>query len=131
MKDRISKTLNMIPLDGVNASVPVKLPVEKPDTIESDINTAKDNITDVIDTAMDAIQKLALIADQSQSPRAFEVLSTLIKTVVDANKDMVGLHKTKQELTGEVEKEAHNVTNNLYVGSTAELQKIIEAKKNG
>ena len=68
------------------------------------------------------------IAKQSQQPRAFEVVSTLVKTVSDANKDLLELKNKQKSMKGEKGK-PKNVTNALFVGSTAELQKMIKDMK--
>ena len=72
-----------------------------------------------------------MIAKQSEQPRAFEVVSGLIKTIADANKDLLELKNKQKTLKGE--KAAAKVTNNaLFVGSTAELQKMLkDARKDG
>jgi hypothetical protein len=80
------------------------------------------------------MEKLSQIADQSQHPRAFEVLATLMKTMLDANKDLLDLQKKIREISASdapTNENAKQVTNNLFVGSTADLQKVIEDMKNG
>jgi hypothetical protein len=74
---------------------------------------------------------LMYVASQSQLPRAYEVLSTMMNTLVGANKDLLDLQAKKKKLL-ETEPEANNqqVTNNLFVGSTAELQKMIDQRRN-
>ena len=72
-----------------------------------------------------------MIAKQSEQPRAFEVVSGLIKNLTDANKDLLELKNKQKTLKGE-KATSKNVTNALFVGSTAELQKMLkDAKKNG
>lgn len=128
MKDDISKALNMLPLNS--ESIPLKHP-DDDRSFSGDSEIARENIHTVISTGLDAMSKLSQIADQSQHPRAFEVLSGLMKTILDANKDLLEIHKTKKSMSEPTES-TKNVTNNLYVGSTADLQKLIEDKmKNG
>ena len=69
------------------------------------------------------------IAKQSEHPRAFEVVGQLIKSGLDANKELMGLHKTKKELS--IEKGGHTTTvnNAVFVGSTADLQKLLKGKR--
>ena len=63
----------------------------------------------------------------SESPRAYEVLSTMMKTIVDANKDLLELQKSVKKLKEEDKKDnPQNVTNALYVGSTGDLMKLIK-----
>ena len=91
----------------------------------------KSNLHTVIDRGTEALEEMLMIAKQSEQPRAFEVVSGLIKTIADANKDLLELKNKQKTLKGE--KAAAKVTNNaLFVGSTAELQKMLkDAKKNG
>jgi hypothetical protein len=76
-----------------------------------------------------------LIAKQSQHPRAFEVIATLIKATADMKSELMSTHKKKADLESKTGKSTHskgvaNVTNNnLFVGSTAELQAFIEQQK--
>jgi len=84
-------------------------------------------------TANEAIDRLHQIADQSQQPRAFEVLGKLIETSVKANKDLLELQeKIRQikEISTEVGDKAKTINNNLFVGSTKELQDFIKRMKN-
>lgn len=104
------------------------------DSAMNDFNMARANIHEIIQNGTFAIEKLAQIADQSQHPRAFEVLSTLMKTMLDANKDLLDIQKKIKEIQAASEPhsdEAKSVTNNLFVGSTAELQKVLENVRNG
>ena len=91
----------------------------------------KSNLHTVIDRGTEALEEMLMIAKQSEQPRAFEVVSGLIKTIADANKDLLELKNKQKTLKGE--KAASKVTNNaLFVGSTAELQKMLkDARKDG
>ena len=83
--------------------------------------------------AQDAIDKLAQIADSSQHPRAFEVLAKLIETGVQANKDLLELQQKIRQIKmadNPTNDQAQTINNNLFVGSTAELQKVIANLKN-
>jgi hypothetical protein len=122
--------------EDAKALIPYVSP-EESDEIEIDFDQVHENLQDLIAKGLDAVNEVMLIAKQSQHPRAFEVLSSLIKTVADLNLDKVSLHKKKQDLKP---KEAHHskgvagiTNNNLFVGSTAEIQKILQDmnKNNG
>jgi hypothetical protein len=129
--DPLSKALNLTPLND-----PVKAIVQKAhdDSAKNDFEMARSNIHEVIQNGTFAIEKLAQIADSSQHPRAFEVLAKLMDTMLQANKDLLDLQKTIREIDAKdtpISSEAKTV-NNLFVGSTADLQKAIESmKKNG
>jgi Terminase DNA packaging enzyme len=106
----------------------------KDDSAMTDFNLARSNIHEVIQNGSHAIDRLSQIADASQHPRAFEVLATLLKVQLDANKDLMELQKKIRDIQAADEphnEEAKQVTNNLFVGSTSELQKMIENMKNG
>jgi len=95
---------------------------------------ARSNIHEVIQNGVFAMEKLSQIADASQHPRAFEVLAKLMETMLQANKDLLSLQKDIREIEAKdtpTNDEAKSVTNNLFVGSTADLQKVIEDMKNG
>ena len=94
--------------------------------VEDDYDYARKNLRDLIDSGMGDLNTVMDIARQSESPRAFEVATNLLKTLTDTNKDLLELAKKKKDLTQE--KETKNVTNALFVGSTADLQKMIQGK---
>ena len=79
----------------------------------------------IIDSAQASIEDLSSIASTSESPRAYEVLSTLMKTIVDANKDLLELQR-KVKLLKDESSQPQSVTNALFDGSTSELQKLIK-----
>jgi len=86
----------------------------------------------VIEKGNNALEDIMDVAKQSESPRAYEVVTNLIKTMVDANKDLLTLAKTRKELEKYQEPEQKNITNNnLFVGSSAELLKMIKDNANG
>lgn len=105
----------------------------KNDSANEDFTYARANIREVIQNGSDAIARMAQIADQSQNARDFEVLSNLMTTVVNASEKLLKVQKSIRELDKVDEprdQEAKQVTNNLFVGSTAELQKILANIKN-
>ena len=129
--DSIGKALNLTPM---NDQVRQMVAKAQDDSAMADFNIARTNIHEIMQNGTYAIEKLSQIADQSQHPRAFEVLGGLFKTMLDANKDLIELHKKIKDIQGADipnNEEAKNITNNLFVGSTAELQKAIENMKNG
>jgi LPS O-antigen subunit length determinant protein (WzzB/FepE family) len=71
-----------------------------------------------------------LVAAETQSPRAYEVVATLIKSVADVNKDLLALHqKIKEIKKTEVDASSTTITHNsLFVGSTSDLQKLLKGK---
>ena len=104
------------------------LPYQEDDTVDTDIDYARENLYKIVESGNDALETLLNVAKASESPRAFEVVQQFIKTMADANKDLVELQRKKMLLKGDVEK-AKEIHNNLFVGSTAELQKMIKEMK--
>lgn len=100
--------------------------------IIKDIGLAKQNIENIIKQGDDSLVEIISIAKQSQSPRAFEVVSALMKTLLDANKDFVDMSMKKKYAIDEINapKEAAqtNVTNNNLILSTTDLLKMIKGE---
>lgn len=94
----------------------------------SDYDLVRGNLKDIIKTGQGAIDGILNVASEGESPRAYEVVSQLIKTVADANKDLMDLHKKMKDLESDDSKQsAGKITNNaIYVGSTKDLQKLVK-----
>ena len=93
-----------------------------------DYNYARENYYNLIGRNQDAVEEMLEIAKQSEHPRAFEVVGQLIKSGLDANKELMSLHKTRKELSI-VKGGGVNVNNAVFVGSTAEFQKLLKANR--
>ena len=127
-KDIISRSLGLEPLDG---EVMKKIEPPPESEVNNDYEYARRNLYDVIEKGNSALEDIMDIAKQSESARAFEVVTNLIKTMVDANKDLLELSKKKKELDKNSVLEQTKVTNNnLFVGSSAELLKMIKDSSN-
>jgi hypothetical protein len=98
------------------------------DDITKDYTYARENLYDVIERGTEALDYLLELAKASEHPRAYEVVSTLTKTLVDANKDLLEVQTKVKKLKEEDKSEPQNVTNALFVGSTADLQKLIKGE---
>ena len=99
--------------------------------IQDDYEFARANLYNIIQKSGEALNGIIDLSKLSESPRAFEVVATLSKTLMDANKDLLSIQKKVKELQREEEdtgstNTAQNVTNALFVGSTAELQKMLK-----
>lgn len=120
--DEITKSLGLAPLDKQEIII-AKPPV--PTDAEKDFNYARQNFYNVIEKGTEALEDMLQVARSSEHPRAYEVVSTIMKTLVDANKDLVAMGEKKAKAQ-QPEENGKNVTNNnLFVGSTAELQKML------
>ena len=97
-----------------------------------DIELAKSNVQNIIEMGDDAVREMVAIAKQSESPRAFEVVSTLMKTLLDANKEYVEMSSKKKLVQDEEQygRPETNVTNNNLIVSTADLLSMIKGEGN-
>lgn len=124
MKD-LNKILNIDPM----ATLPKPVENIGSDEVNDDFDYARRNMHDVIDMSNQAMGEMLELAKQSQHPRAFEVLNQMFKAATEMNKDLLDLQKKKKELNGSDEKSSGPVTQNLFVGSTAELQELLMRKR--
>lgn len=132
-KDPIAHILNVTPVVGQENAVVVYEEHDSDQTqINQDIEKARQALIESIETAQDLTDSLVEIAKQSQHPRAFEVAATLITQIRESSKDLMDLHKKKKELKGIDESSNQNpgtINNNLFVGSTSELLKMIKQQR--
>ena len=127
--DEILEITSLVPSSDMKPNSPPRV-IPKTDGKDDDIdyNYARENYYNLIERNQDAVEEMLEIAKQSEHPRAFEVVGQLIKSGLDANKELMALHKTKKELS--IEKGPSQVTNQaVFVGSTAELQKLLKVKR--
>ena len=96
---------------------------------DTDFRYTRENLYNLLERGQDAVEELLEIAKQSEHPRAFEVVGQLIGKLTETNKELMGLHKTKKELSIEKSGGDVNVNNAVFVGSTAELQKLLKSKR--
>jgi len=91
-----------------------------------DYNKVRDALVTALESGRIATADALTLAQAMDHPRAYEVLATMIKTMGDMNNDLLGMHEKKQKLTGEKpEDKKETVNNNLFVGSTSELLKLM------
>lgn len=96
--------------------------------IKDDYEFSRRTYKDLINTGMGSLDTLAELARESEHPRAFEVLSRAIKDVADTTEKLMALQADKKKLSKDEEAEEKKrlvTNNNLFVGSTADLQKMI------
>jgi len=131
-KDRIANILNITPTIRENDLV-IHQDTDNvgSEELDNDIKYVRDMMYDTIKNTSDAVEEMLGIAKQSQHPRAFEVVATLLNTQREASKDLLDLHKKKKELKHEDKDGPETINNNLFVGSTADLLKMIRNKDVG
>ena len=126
--DEILEITSLVPTSEMKPEPSTRI-IPKTDGNDDDIdyNYARENYYNLIERNQDAVEEMLEIAKASEHARSFEVVGQLIKAGLDANEALMKLHKTKKELT--IEKSGPTqVTNALFVGSTAELQKLLKSK---
>ena len=82
----------------------------------------------LLDKGNDALDELLAVAKESENPRAFEVVTQLISGLTNTTKELLQLQKTKKEIEKDT-KDPSTVNNSLFIGSTAELQELLNKKK--
>ena len=145
-EDTIASTLGLRPLREIEEmekekDLPVVQEEEESSTeiavsaeskeIVADIEQARQNIKNIITKGDEALGEMMELAKQSESPRAFEVASGLMKTLLDANKDFVEMANKKKYAIDDSRggKQEANVTNNNLIVSTTDLLKMLKGEK--
>jgi len=98
------------------------------DDIKKDYEYTRGNLYSIIEKGQEAINGILELAQESEMPRAYEVAGQLIKNVADATDKLMDLQKKLKEVEEDKTKGPTNVTNALFVGSTAELAKLLKQK---
>ena len=133
--DQLDDAFN-VATEVVTETLPTKVERKKPDRftkddIEKDYEYTRGNLYSIIEKGQEAINGILELAQESEMPRAYEVAGQLIKSVSDATDKLMDLQKKLKDVEEEkVSKGPSNVTNALFVGSTADLAKLIK-KENG
>jgi len=99
--------------------------------LDADYLESRQTYKELIEKGNQAIDHLLAIASETEHPRAFEVVATLIKNTSEANEKLLNMQKTIRELKGLKTNDNSKVTVDkaIFVGSTAELSKLIKGKK--
>jgi hypothetical protein len=120
-KDKMSEILNLEPLDDKSngGNLPIQYHenklVESDEQVDADLKYVRENLYDLISSGSTAIDQMMAIADQSQHPRAYEVLSNMIRQMVETNKDLLDMHEKKNKISTKKEEQSSTVNNNLFV----------------
>ena len=100
-------------------------PEEK--NIDNDYKYSRDTYYELVEKGKQSLELMMEVARESEHPRAFEVLSGIIKNISDVNDRLMDLNKKKKDIDKKDDvKNVANTTNNLFVGSTTELQKLLK-----
>ena len=101
----------------------------KTESLEGDFSTARKNIHELIDTGMGALDGLLKVATAGDSPRAYEVLTNMIKALSDMNKDLIDIHDKLSSAESNKSNIRNTTNNSIYVGSTSDLQNLINQER--
>lgn len=122
--DKIGKALGLQPIDTIKNQITTAL-----DADSDDVNHARTNIRDLIYKGASSLEDLLDVARASEHPRAYEVAAGLIKTLVDANKELAELKFKEDKISSENKTVDNRSINNFFVGSTTELLKMMKNAK--
>ena len=155
MNDKIAENLGLRPLSEIREEelaakppliedyklevdeevLPAIVTGEVDDENLKDLAKVRENIEGVIELGNEAVREMLEIAKQSESARGFEVVSTLMKTLLDANKDFADVSTKKkfaiEEINAPKEAAQTNTVNNNLIVSTADLLKMLKDTENG
>ena len=112
----------------VVVSEPIPKPSDDLDDVDADYKYQRDNFYNLIEKGQNAIEGILNVAKESDHPRGYEVAGNLIKQVAEVTEKLGDLQEKMKKLKEVPNSAPKNVTNALFVGSTAELQKMIKGK---
>ena len=130
----MEQIFDVTPVEEKKKSQPVVTThYNKPD-VDQDLTDAyqqsKENLQEIIDSGKEAMEEILQIAKAGQHPRAFEVYGGILKNLVDANKELLGMQKQMRDMDKSRVKEGNtNIDKAIFVGSTAELSKFLKNNK--
>ena len=129
MNNKLDKINNALMVNA-KSTVPVEKEVNLTNDAEEDYNIARENLKRLLDKSDEALDHMMQVAAEAEHPRAFEVLAGMFKTSADMTTQLIDLQKKRHELDKlNNEPTQSGVTNNnLFVGSTAELQKMLSKR---
>ena len=126
----LSEIFDVEPIKEVSKKEILPAVVEYTDPVNADAEFARDNIRELVTQGNQAVNELMLIARDGQHPRAFEVLSGLMKNLADMNKDLLEIQKRKKDLAPKAESQNNlSIDKAVFVGSTAQLVKMLKNQK--
>ncbi len=129
VEDKLNEILDITPKVEVEEKKPaIPRPKEQED-IMNDYKYSRENLYNLVERGQDALDGILQLAKETEHPRTYEVAGQLIKTVSEVSEKLLQQQEKMKKLGEETQKGPSKVENNLFVGSTAELQKLI--KKNG
>ena len=128
--DKLNETFNVdaeiVPVEVNKVSENIESYAETADDIKKDYEYARGNLYSLVEKGQEAINGILELAQESEMPRAYEVAGQLIKNTSEIAEKLMALHKLKKDVEEEKQKGPTTVNNALFVGSTAELAKLLK-----
>lgn len=115
--------------DIIENPLKIDQPSNISDDIKKDYEYTRGNLYSIIEKGQEAINGILELANESETPRAYEVAGQLIKNVADVTEKLMDLQKKIKEIDEVKQKSPTNVTNALFIGSTADLSKLLKQQK--
>ena len=128
MSKSISEVFDVEPY---NKQVPLPPTPELGAELQSDLDYAQANIRQLIEIGLESIKSASDVAEESENPRAYEVVGAMLKSLTEMNLQLIQVHEKKQSLSTktiqqQLPSQSGNVTNNaIFVGTTKELNELI------
>ena len=123
----IDVTGDLIPVERVKKIKAPSVEVHTTD-LTDDYDFSRNQYHTLIEKGNEALEELLAVAKESESARAYEVTAQLVRTLSDTTKELLELQKTLKEIEKDV-KDPQTVNNSLFIGSTKELQDLLQGKK--
>ena len=127
--DRGAEIMKKEPVSKPTRTSAKDLKKSKEPDIETDYNYSRAQLYSLVEKGQEAVNGILELAQESDSARAYEVAATTIKAVADTTDKLIDLQQKMKDLEQDPNKGPTNVTNALFVGSTAELSKLIKNQK--
>jgi len=127
LNDAFNVTSEVMPVEKQEAKI--EKPALSAEDIKKDYEYTRGNLYSIIEKGQEAINGILELAQETEQPRAYEVAGQLIKSVSDATDKLMELQKKLKDVEESTPKGPTNVTNALFVGSTADLQKMLKKVK--
>ena len=128
LEKNLSEIFEIEPTEKIVEEVPVVISINN--DVETDFNIARTNINSLLQKGNVAVDNLLNVAKETEHPRAYEVAANLIKTLADLNKDLLDIQKKRKELNNNQPTSEKTVIDKaVFIGSTAEMVKLIRSSK--
>jgi hypothetical protein len=128
--DKLNETFNVdgeiVPVEAESVSEKIEKYASDANDIKKDYEYARGNLYSLVEKGQEAINGMLELAQESEMPRAYEVLGQLIKTTTETTEKLMALHKIKKDVEEDAPKGPTTVNNALFVGSTTELAKLLK-----